>query len=317
MLGRWGTASYGGRSVAVIEVAGAHKSYRRGRRPPERALDGLDLVVEAGGVHGVLGPNGSGKTTTIRILLGLVRADAGELRLFGQSVPHALPAVIGSVGALVETPLFFPYFGGRLNLRLLADTAGISRSRVEECLELVGLRDRAEDRFKGYSLGMKQRLGIAAALLKEPRLLILDEPSNGLDPAGIREVRELVQQLGRDGRTTVFLSSHLLAEIQQVCDSVSILARGRCVATGPVDSVLAGGTTGDLRVRVPDQRRARLVLDEAGFSVTEDSGSLRVHGVADPADITRTLVKKRLYLTELSPITADLESVFLELTAQP
>ncbi len=302
--------------MAVIEVTGAHKSYRRRSKGRERALDGLDLVVDEGGVHGFLGPNGSGKTTTIRMLLGLIRADAGDLRLFGLPVPKALPRVLGSVGALVETPLFFPNFSGRLNLRLLADTAGVSRSRVEECLELVGLRDRAGDRFKGYSLGMKQRLGIAAALLKEPRLLILDEPSNGLDPAGIREVRELVQRLGRDGRTTVFLSSHLLAEIQQVCDSVSILARGRCVATGPVDSVLAEGATGDLRVRVPDQKRARLVLGEAGITVGEDAGGLRVSGVTDPADVTRALVKKRLYLTELSPITADLESVFLQLTQE-
>ncbi|MBW3639464.1 MAG: ATP-binding cassette domain-containing protein, partial [Actinobacteria bacterium] len=228
MPGRWGAVSYGGRSVAVIEVAGAHKRYRRRRKPAERALDGLDLVVDAGGVHGFLGPNGSGKTTTIRVLLGLVSADSGELRLLGKPVPQSLPDVIGQVGALVETPLFYPNFGGRLNLRLLAETAGISRVPVEECLELVGLWERGDDRFKGYSLGMKQRLGIAAALLKKPQLLILDEPSNGLDPAGIREVRELIQRLGRDGRTTVFLSSHLLAEIEQVCDHVSIMARGRC-----------------------------------------------------------------------------------------
>ncbi len=300
--------------MTVIEVAGACKSYRRRGKPPEKALDGLDLVVDTGGVHGFLGPNGSGKTTTIRMLLGLVRPDSGVLRLLGQPVPQALPSVISQVGALVETPLFFPNFSGRLNLRLLADVAGISRPRVEECLELVGLRDRGDDRFKGYSLGMKQRLGIAAALLKQPRLLILDEPSNGLDPAGIREVRELIQQLGRDGETTVFLSSHLLAEIQQVCDSVTILARGRCVATGPVHSVLTGGGSGELRVRVPDQRRAREVLDEAGFAVSEDAGALRVRGVADPSDVTRALVRQQLYLTELSPITADLESVFLELT---
>ncbi len=302
--------------MTVIEVAGAHKSYRRRRKPPERALDGLDLVVGTGGVHGFLGPNGSGKTTTIRMLLGLVSADAGELRLLGESVPQSLPDVIGQVGALVETPLFFPNFSGRLNLRLLADTAGVSDSRVEECLDIVGLRVRGDDRFKGYSLGMKQRLGIAAALLKKPRLLILDEPSNGLDPAGIREVRELVKQLGSDGRTTVFLSSHLLAEIQQVCDSVSIMARGRCVATGPVNQVLAGRATGDFKVRVPDQRRARTVLDEAGFSVSDHEDALRVHGVADPAQVTRALVKKRLYLTELSPIAADLESAFLELTQE-
>ena len=300
--------------MTVIEVTGAQKSYRRRGRPAERALSGLDLVVETGGVHGFLGPNGSGKTTTIRMLLGLVRPDSGQLRLLGQPVPQALPAVISQVGALVETPLFFPNFPGRLNLRLLADVAGISRLRVEECLELVGLRDRGDDRFKGYSLGMKQRLGIAAALLKQPRLLILDEPSNGLDPAGIREVRELLQRLGRDGQTTVFLSSHLLAEVQQVCDSVTILARGRCVAAGPVHSVLSGGGVGEMRVCVPDQRRAHEVLDEAGFSVVADADALRVRGVTDPADITRALVRERLYLTELSPVAADLESVFLELT---
>jgi len=220
--------------MTVIEVTGAHKTYRRRRKPPERALSGLDLHVETGGVHGFLGPNGSGKTTTIRMLLGLISADTGDMRLLGQPVPRALPEVIGDVGALVETPLFFPNFSGRLNLRLLAETAGVPRKRVEECLELVELRERADDRFKSYSLGMKQRLGIAAALLKNPRLLILDEPSNGLDPAGIRQVRELIQRLGRERRTTVFLSSHLLAEVQQVCDHVTILARGRCVATGPV-----------------------------------------------------------------------------------
>ena len=302
--------------MTVIEVAGARKSYRRRGKPPERALDGLDLVVGTGGVHGFLGPNGSGKTTTIRMLLGLVRADEGELRLLGQRVPDGLPDVIAHVGALVETPLFFPTFSGRLNLRLLADTAGVAPSRVEECLELVGLRDRADDRFKGYSLGMKQRLGIAAALLKSPRLLILDEPSNGLDPAGIREVRELVKLLGADGRTTVFLSSHLLAEIQQVCDHVSIMARGRCVAAGPVDQVLGGTRVGELLVRVPDRARARLALEEAGFSVNEVDGALRVHGAEDPADVTRALVKRRLYLTELSPVAADLESVVLELTKE-
>ena len=176
-------------------------------------------------MHGFQGPNGSGKTTTIRVLLGLVSADAGEVRLLDRAVPGELPGVIASVGALVETPLFFPGFSGRVNLQLLAEVGGLPRAPVEECLELVELRDRAGDLFRGYSLGMKQRLGMAAALLKSPRLLVLDEPSNGLDPAGIRDVRELIRRLGADGRTTVLLSSHLLAEIEQVCDSVSILAR--------------------------------------------------------------------------------------------
>jgi len=302
--------------MSVIEVAGAHKTYRRWRKPPERAVSGLDLSVATGGVHGFLGPNGSGKTTTIRMLLGLISTDAGDLRLLGQPVPQALPEVIGQVGALVETPLFFPNFSGRTNLQLLAETAGVPRQRIEECLELVDLRDRADDRFKSYSLGMKQRLGIAAALLKQPRLLILDEPSNGLDPAGIREVRELIQRLGRDGRTTVFLSSHLLAEVQQVCDDVSILARGRCVASGPVNEVLAGKSTGDLRLRVPDPVAAKAVLDAGGFQVTGMGDAWRVHGVTDASTVTRTLADRGIYLTELSPIAADLESVFLELTRE-
>jgi ABC-2 type transport system ATP-binding protein len=272
--------------------------------------------VETGGVHGFLGPNGSGKTTTIRVLLGLVSADAGggEIRLLDHPVPAALPEVIGSVGALVETPLFFPGFTGRLNLQLLAEAAGLPRTRVDECLELVDLTDRAEDRFKGYSLGMKQRLGIAAALLKQPRLLILDEPSNGLDPAGIRDVRELIRRLGRDGRTTVLLSSHLLAEIQQVCDSVSILARGRCVASGPVGEVLAARGSGDVLVQVPEPATAAGVLQGAGFSVSPADGALLVHAVPAPGEITRVLAGAGLYVEELRRVTPDLESAFLAIT---
>jgi ABC-2 type transport system ATP-binding protein len=229
-------------------------------------------------------------------------------------VPEALPEVIADVGALVETPLFFPGFTGRLNLRLLAEAAGVSRARVEEVLELVDLTDRADDRFKGYSLGMKQRLGIAAALLKRPRLLILDEPSNGLDPAGIRDVRELIRRLGSDGHTTVLLSSHLLAEIQQVCDSVSILARGRRVASGPVSEVLASRSTGDVRVRLDDLTAAAAVLTGAGFAVSPAPDALVVHAVAAPAEITRILAAHGHYLAELSPLSADLESAFLAIT---
>jgi ABC-2 type transport system ATP-binding protein len=308
--------------MPAVHMTSVSKTYRRRGRPPQKALDSLDLLVESGGVHGFLGPNGSGKTTSIRVLLGLVRPDpGGEVRLLDAPVPAGLPGVIGSVGALVETPLFFPGFSGRLNLQLLAEAAGVPRARVEECLETVDLRDRAEDRFKGYSLGMKQRLGIAAALLKAPRLLILDEPSNGLDPAGIRDVRELIRRLGADGRTTVLLSSHLLAEIQQVCDSVSILARGRCVASGPVGEVLARGSSGDLRVRVPDAAAAATVLSAAGFAVTPpdhpDGRTLLVHGASAPGEVTRVLAEHGHYLEELTPVTADLESAFLAITGDP
>lgn len=171
----------------VIEVGGLSKSFHgpQGRRT---ALDGLDMEVPPGGVHGFLGPNGSGKTTTIRMLLGLVRADAGELRLLGRRVPHDLPRVARRVGSVVESPQFFPAFSGRRNLELLAQVGDVPAVRVDEVLETVGLHHRAGDRYKGYSLGMKQRLAIAATLLKRPDLLILDEPTNGLDPAGIRDV---------------------------------------------------------------------------------------------------------------------------------
>jgi ABC-2 type transport system ATP-binding protein len=300
--------------MPAVQITAVSKTYsRRGR--PQKALDGLDLLVESGGVHGFLGPNGSGKTTTIRVLLGLVRPDpGGEIRLLDQPVPAGLPSVIGGVGALVETPLFFPAFTGRLNLRLLAESAGVPRSRVEEVLDLVDLRERAEDRFRGYSLGMKQRLGIAAALLKSPRLLILDEPSNGLDPAGIRDVRELIRRLGRDGNTTVLLSSHLLAEIQQVCDHVSILARGRRVASGPVHEVLASRGSADVRVRVPDRAAAAAVLTASGFAVSPFDDVLLVHAVPAPGELTRLLAAHGHYLEELTPVTPDLESAFLEIT---
>jgi len=221
----------------------------------------------------------------------------------------------------VETPLFFPNFSGRRNLQLLAEVAGVPRTRIDECLDVVDLRDRAEDRFKGYSLGMKQRLGIAAALLKAPQLLILDEPSNGLDPAGIRDVRELIRRLGRDGHTTVLLSSHLLAEIQQVADSVTILTRGRRVAHGPVAEVLAGRSTHDVVVRVPDRDGAAGVLHAAGFALSpfDDARgpALAVHGVAAPGEVTRLLAQHGHYLEELTPVHADLETAFLAITGEP
>jgi ABC-2 type transport system ATP-binding protein len=301
----------------VIEVHGLHKQYRRLRRPPERAVNGIDLAVPAGGVHGFLGPNGSGKTTTIRMLLGLVAADSGSMRVLDRPVPDHLPAVIGEVGALVETPLFFSSFSGRRNLDLLATTARVAPARVDEVLETVGLTDRQHDRVKGYSLGMRQRLGIGAALLKSPRLLILDEPSNGLDPAGIVEMRELIRRLGADGRTTVFLSSHLLGEVQQVCERVTILAHGRVVADGAVREVLAARATGDHRVRMADPVGAKAVLEAAGFAVSSLGDAYAVHGVDDPSRISRALADAGHYVSELSPMAADLEAAFLDLTKDP
>jgi ABC-2 type transport system ATP-binding protein len=301
--------------MPVVEIRGAHKTYRRWRKPAEHAVRGLDLDVEAGGVFGFLGPNGSGKTTTIRLLLGLVRADSGTMRLLGQPVPAQLPQVIGRIGSLVETPLFFPNFSGRRNLSLLADASGIDKRRVEEMLEFVGLAGRAGDRVKGYSLGMKQRLGIAAALLKNPELLILDEPGNGLDAAGIREVRELIVALGASG-VTVLLSSHQLSEVQQVCDRVAIMSHGRVISTGSVTDLLASRATGDVRIRLADPAGGRAVLEQAGFTVSSLTDAWRVSGVGNPAAVTKALSDAGHYLQELTPIGADLESVFLDLTAE-
>src|SRR5918999_5708439 len=223
--------------MAVIEVEGLRKEYRRLRGGRTLAIAGLDLSVPEGGVFGFLGPNGAGKTTTIRCLLGLVAATSGRMRVLDEEVPRRLTSVIGRVGSIVETPTLFPRFSGRRNLQILGTMHGAGPRAVAGVLATVGLAERADDRVRTYSLGMRQRLGIAAALLKDPELVILDEPANGLDPAGIKEVRELVGLLGREGRT-VFLSSHILSEVAQVCDQVAILSRGRCVAGGSVAEVL-------------------------------------------------------------------------------
>jgi ABC-2 type transport system ATP-binding protein len=298
----------------VIETEGLRKEYRRLRGGPTLALDGLELSVPEGGVFGFLGPNGAGKTTTIRCLLGLVRASGGQCRLLGQEVPAGLPRVIGRVGSIVESPTLYPRFSGRRNLELLGTVAGVGRLRVREVLEQVGLADRAGDQVKTYSLGMKQRLGIAAALLKDPELLILDEPANGLDPAGIVEVRELLRRLGAEGRT-VFVSSHILAEVQQTADRVAILARGRSVATGPVAEVLTSGRSTGLVVRLDDLAGGLSALTEEGISARQANGSLLVDlAPAEAARVTRTLADRGLYLTELRADEADLETVFLELT---
>src|SRR5262249_35887214 len=229
--------------MGVIEVEGLRKEYRRLRGGRTTAVAGLDLEVPEGGVFGFLGPNGAGKTTTIRCVVGLVRPDAGSVRLLGSDVSKGLAKVIGRVGSIVEQPALFPRFSGRRNLEILGRIDGRGARDIDAALERVGLTERAKDMVRTYSLGMKQRLGIAAALLKDPQVLILDEPANGLDPAGIVEVRELIRSLGAEGRT-VFVSSHLLSEVQQVADRVAILTRGRCVKEGPGAEVLAGAGGG-------------------------------------------------------------------------
>ncbi|MGV9766926.1 ATP-binding cassette domain-containing protein [Micromonospora tulbaghiae] len=298
---------------AVIEIAGLRKTFHTLRQGRRIAVDGFDMLVEAGQVHGFLGPNGSGKTTTLRALLGLVRPDAGRMSVLGAESPDHLPDVAGRVGAIVESPQFFANFTAHRTLRLLALAGGVPTARVDEVLEQVGLRDRGDERVKGYSLGMKQRLAVASALLKNPELLILDEPANGLDPAGIREMRDLTRSLAEAG-VTVLLSSHILAEIQLICDHVTIVSRGRRVAYGPVEEVLAGFDQHQWRVRVADPEQAGQLLGRAGLSVTVAPDHLVVTGVEDPETISRTLGEQGMWVRELVPLRPDLESVFLELT---
>jgi ABC-2 type transport system ATP-binding protein len=302
--------------MAVIEIDGLRKVYRRLRGASTRALDGLDLEVPDGGVFGFLGPNGAGKTTTIRCLLGLVRSTGGRSRILGADSHRELASVIGRIGSIVETPQFFPNFSGRRNLELLARLDGIGRSRVREVLDLVGLGSRAASPFRTYSLGMKQRLGLAAALLKDPELLILDEPANGLDPAGIKEVRDLIRRLGDEGRT-VFVSSHLLGEVQQMCDRVAILARGRLVTEGLVADVVARGRASRLLVRVEPLNAALETLRAAGMEAAADGDRIFVRLPAeDAARVTEVLAGARMYVSELRPEEIDLETVFLELTEE-
>lgn len=297
-------------SELVIETRGLRKVFAT-RHGPRVAVDNLDLSVAQGGVHGFLGPNGSGKTTTIRMLLGLASATAGTMRLFDTEVPEGLPQVIARVGAVVESPKFSPNFSGEQNLSLLARAVGLDPNRIDQALDAVGLGRRGQDLYRSYSLGMKQRMAIAATLLKEPRLLILDEPTNGLDPAGIREIRDTIRALGASG-VTVLLSSHILAEVQQVCDAATIIGNGRVLATGRVADLLSEAGHRH-RVRVADEGAAERVLAAAGLSVSRSPEGLVVES-AHPEDVVKTLAGHDLWVTEITPVRRDLEAVFLDLT---
>ena len=299
-----------------IVIEGLRKDYRS-RRGTTVAISHLDLEVDAGGVFGFLGPNGAGKTTTMRCLLGLARPTAGRLTLLGKDVATDLQDVISRVGALVESPKFFPTFSGRLNLELLATIDGRSSSDIGRAIETVDLADRADDNFDTYSLGMKQRLAVAATLLKDPELLILDEPANGLDPAGIRSMRDLILNMG-DAGVTVFVSSHILAEIELMCDSVAIIDRGRLITSGRVSDVIASQGQRVI-VTIEDGKAATQTLLAAGYTVTrgEVAGTLEVDGESvDPAVVTRTLADADLYLSGLRLEEISLESVFLQLTEE-
>jgi len=280
------------------------------------AVDNVDLTVERGDVFGYLGPNGAGKTTSLRMMLGLIRPTEGSVQLFGRDPLRDGAKALAGVAGFVEGPAFYPYLSGRRNLRLLADyDDGDSRSRIEEVLELVELRDRAKDRVGGYSHGMRQRLGIAAALLRSPRLLLLDEPTTGLDPAGMRDMRDLVRRLAGEG-ITVLLSSHLLGEVEELCNRVAIIQKGRVVYQGALHELLAGAASG-YRLRSPEPARARAVcLAQAGVEqVTSVDGEVRFQADEESVGaLSIALGQARIAVTALVPETASLEELFLDLT---
>jgi ABC-2 type transport system ATP-binding protein len=282
------------------------------------AVDGVDLRIPRGSAFGYLGPNGAGKTTLIRMLLGLTSATSGSMRLLGRPVPAERAAALARVGALVEEPRFHAFLTGRENLEIIAaarDAAALER--IEGVLDRVGLAARADERVKKYSLGMRQRLGVARALLGDPELLILDEPTNGLDPAGILEFRNLVRRLVGEGRTVV-LSSHLLDEVERICDAVAIVDRGRVVWQGAIEAI-RGGVGSTLLVEVDDVPAARALLADHTVEDTADGLRVSLPTDADPhvaAEINRTLVAAGIGVRRLDPSRASLEQRFLEITSR-
>ncbi|GAB1694210.1 ABC transporter ATP-binding protein [Krasilnikovia sp. M28-CT-15] len=293
----------------AIVVRNLTKQYKK-----LRAVDDLSFSVRSGRVTGFLGPNGAGKTTTLRMLVGLVRPTAGTATINGHRYPD-LPDPLRQVGAVLEASSAHKSRTGLNHLRVICASAGLPRERADQVLELVGLSPAAKRKFKGYSLGMKQRLGIAAAMLGDPRVLILDEPANGLDPEGIRWMRDLLKALAAEGRT-VLVSSHLLAEMQQLADDVVIIAAGRLIRQGPVEEVL-GSMAGaaQTRVRTPQAAELSAALQTQGATVTaQQDGALVVTGL-DAAAVGHAAFVAGVELHELAGERADLERVFLELTA--
>ncbi|CAL9466951.1 multidrug ABC transporter ATP-binding protein [Streptomyces sp. DH-12] len=308
-----------GRSAGdgVVVTRGLTKRYRGG----QLAVDDLHLTVPAGSVFGFLGPNGSGKTTTIRMLMGLIEPTSGTAHVLGRPMPRSARAVLPHVGALIEGPALYGFLSGRDNL-LRHDAADPTadprtrKARVAAALDRVGLTAAAGRKARAYSLGMKQRLGLAAALLRPRRLLVLDEPTNGLDPQGMREIRSLVRELATDG-TTVFLSSHLLDEIEQVCTHAAVMARGRLITQGPV-AELAAGVRGRLVVTTPDPADAARLLKEQGLAdVVADGDRVSADPPArDLAEINAALVTAGVRVRGLGVERASLEDAFVALTGE-
>lgn len=300
------------REHLVIDARGLTKTYG-----DITAVDHLDLGIRRGEVYGFLGPNGAGKTTTLRMLLGLIRPTDGRATVMG-TAPGSAGSLV-RIGSMIETPAFYPHLSGRQNLLVLAKYTGKPEARIDTVLADVELAGRGDDAFRTYSMGMKQRLGIAAALLKDPALLILDEPTNGLDPAGMAEMRSLIRHLGTGDRT-VLISSHLMSEIEQMCDRIGIISGGRMVAEGTVDELRGEDR---LLIRVDPVEAARAIVSAIPGVASVDAGSDGLHvgvshrGMVDPAAINARLVREGVAVSGLEWERASLESVFLSLTGTP
>jgi ABC-type multidrug transport system ATPase subunit len=267
-----------------------------------------------GEIFGFLGPNGAGKSTTMRILLGLVRPTSGTAAMLGKNIASHLPSILTRVGSLIESPTFYPYLSGRDNLNVMATITGASRAEVPNLLELVGLTSAARRKFKTYSLGMKQRLAVASTLINRPELLILDEPANGLDPAGIVEMRELLRRLKGEGHT-IFISSHVLHEIENVCDRIAILDQGRLVVQGRVRDLLA--SQGRIEIAVEGLERARQVLEGLTWveEVSESNGRLLVKApLARAAELNEALARQEIFASAIQTQEESLERYFLGVT---
>ena len=301
----------------AIETVGLVKAFG-----DQKAVSSVSLSVPSGSVFGFLGPNGSGKTTTIRLLLGLAEATAGEIKLLGHPIPKQLGDALPKVGALVEGPAFYPYMSGRNNLMRMdsADrnsNSATRKERVDAALERVGLSNAAKKKVHAYSLGMKQRLGLANALLKPRELLILDEPTNGLDPQGTREVRNLIRSLAAEG-ITIFLSSHLLTEIEQLCSHVAVMRAGEIVAQGSLDEIRSTGQT-RLILNVDLTQEAKEVLKSVGITKSKSAGNKIIAPVAqdfDVAALNKKLVAKKISVSEIRLEHPSLEEYFVDLTGE-
>lgn len=295
----------------VLQIDGLHKYFGQ-----IRAVDGISLTVNKGDVYGFLGPNGSGKTTTIRTMLGLITPRQGEIKICGYNTRTDLKAALAQVGVVVENPTLYQYFSGRKNMHMFADLKGAERREADELLEQVGLSARAEQKVAKYSLGMKQRLGLAQALLGNPQLVVLDEPTNGLDPRGTMEIRELIKTLSQQRQVTFFISSHLLHEVEQICNRVGILRRGKMVSEGYVAELLSSDEM-TYRLDVSDLARSRELLQGEDFirTLEEKEGKLLVTvDKGKSGDITKQLVNKGITVNSIAEVPRTLESFFIDIT---